>query len=674
MNTGVADRLVALREQIRFHAHRYYVLDDPSISDGEYDALFRELLALETAHPHLLAEDSPSCRVGGAPSQAFATVQHASPMLSLDNIFSFAEVASFEGKLQRYLKSDQAIRFITEPKLDGLAVELVYRQGLLCVGSTRGDGVVGEDITAQLKTVQAIPLRLHCREGVAVPDELNVRGEVFLSKKGFHRLNQQRQEEGAALFANPRNAAAGSLRQLDSRVTAQRPLDFFVYGVGNAEVLSASSQENVLAVLLQLGFPVNSLVKVCISSQEVGAQYQRILAGRHDLDYEIDGMVIKVDDLSLQQRLGATARAPRWAIAWKFPAMQATTVLEAVEFQVGRTGAVTPVAILRPVEVDGVVVRRATLHNQDEIVKKDLHLYDTVLVQRAGDVIPEVIKAISSNRNGLERQIVFPSECPECSHGLVRAQGEAVLRCVNAYCPAQHLQKMIYFAGKNGLDLEGLGKKNVEHLVRAGLVRDIPDFFRLNAEQLAALEGWGEKSARNVIEAIENRKTIPFARFISALGIRHVGEVTAGALAAHFSDLTHLIKADENELLQIEGIGGRSAAALVEYFANPAIQYMIDQLVQAGLIIQPIAVKQETLTDRVFLFTGTLHTLSREEAKQQVKAQGGQVASSISHRVTDVVVGDKAGGKKKKAEESGLTILSEARFLELIANAHRDGP
>jgi len=667
MDKGAADRLVELREQIRFHAHRYYVLDDPVISDGEYDALFRELLALEAEHPELVSQDSPSCRVGGAPLQAFAAVQHALPMLSLDNIFSFAEVASFEEKLQRYLKSDQPIRFITEPKLDGLAVELVYRQGVLSVGSTRGDGLAGEDITAQLKTVQAIPLRLHGIGEAVTPEELNVRGEVFLSKKGFHLLNRLRQEEGEALFANPRNAAAGSLRQLDSRVTAQRPLDFFVYGMGNAEDLAVSSQENVLCILSQLGFPVNPLIKVCTSSQEVEEQYQRILTVRHDLDYEIDGMVIKVDDLSLQQRLGSTARAPRWAVAWKFPATQATTVLEAVEFQVGRTGAVTPVAILRPVEVDGVVVRRATLHNQDEIAKKDLYLYDTVLVQRAGDVIPEVIKAIPDNRNGLERQIVFPTECPECGQRLIRAQGEAVLRCVNIYCPAQHLQKLIYFAGKNGLDLEGLGKKNVEHLVRAGLVRDLPDFFRLDAERLAALEGWGEKSARNVIAAIENRKTIPFAQLVSALGIRHVGEVTAGALAAHFADLPQLMAADEKEYFQIDGIGLQVATALAEYFANPVVQDMVEQLYQAGLVIQPVAVKQETLTDRVFLFTGTLHAVSREEAKQLVKAQGGQVASSMSHRVTDVVAGEKAGGKKKKAEELGLVILSEEDFLVLVS-------
>ena len=667
MDKGAADRLVELREQIRFHAHRYYVLDDPVISDGEYDALFRELLALEAEHPELVSQDSPSCRVGGAPLQAFTAVQHALPMLSLDNIFNFAEVASFEEKLQRYLKSDQPIRFITEPKLDGLAVELVYRQGVLSVGSTRGDGLAGEDITAQLKTVQAVPLRLHGMGEAVTPEELNVRGEVFLSKKGFHLLNRLRQEEGEALFANPRNAAAGSLRQLDSRVTAQRPLDFFVYGMGNAEDLAVSSQENVLCILSQLGFPVNPLIKVCTSSQEVEEQYQRILTVRHDLDYEIDGMVIKVDDLSLQQRLGSTARAPRWAVAWKFPATQATTVLEAVEFQVGRTGAVTPVAILRPVEVDGVVVRRATLHNQDEIAKKDLYLYDTVLVQRAGDVIPEVIKAIPDNRNGLERQIVFPTECPECGQRLIRAQGEAVLRCVNVYCPAQHLQKLIYFAGKNGLDLEGLGKKNVEHLVRAGLVRDLPDFFRLDAERLAALEGWGEKSARNVIAAIENRKTIPFAQLISALGIRHVGEVTAVALAAHFADLPQLMAADEKEYLQIDGIGLQVATALAEYFANPVVQDMVDQLYQAGLVIQPVAVKQETLTGRVFLFTGTLHAVSREEAKQLVKAQGGQVASSMSHRVTDVVAGEKAGGKKKKAEELGLVILSEEDFLVLVS-------
>lgn len=671
MVQGLAERLEQLRQQIRFHAHRYYVLDDPVISDGEYDALFRELLALEAAHPELVSDDSPSHRVGGAPSQAFATVAHASPMLSLENIFSPAEFAAFEDKVGRFLKSDEPLRFITEPKLDGLAVELVYRQGVLSLGSTRGDGLVGENITAQLKTVRSIPMRLGGSEDLAVPAELNVRGEVFLSKQGFHALNRQRQEEGEALFANPRNAAAGSLRQLDARVTAQRALDFFVYGLGNGEVLPVRGQAEVLDWLARLGLPVNPLVRVCASAAEVAARFADLQAARHGLDYEIDGMVVKVDDLALQQRLGATTRAPRWAIAWKFPATQATTVLEAVEFQVGRTGVVTPVALLRPVEVDGVVVRRATLHNQDEIVKKDLRLFDSVLVQRAGDVIPEIIKAIPADRQGREQAIVFPTHCPECDQPLVRAAGEAATRCVNASCPARHLQKLIYFAGKNGLDLEGLGKKNVEQLIRAGLVREIPDFFRLDGNQLAALDGWGEKSSANAIAAIAERKTMPMAQFITALGIRHVGEVTAAVVAGHYTDLEQLLAVDKEDLLQLEGIGEQTAAALVDYFSAPATREMVARLQEVGFAIAAEQVKAEPLAGRVFLFTGTLAGLSREEAKQLVKKWGGQVASALSQRVTEVVVGAKAGGKKKQAEALGLPLLSEDDFLALLAELGR---
>jgi DNA ligase (NAD+) len=543
----------------------------------------------------------------------------------------------------------------------------VYRQGIFVVGSTRGDGLVGENITAQLKTVPSIPLRIQEKDGEPVPEKLVVRGEVFLSKKGFIALNRQREEEGETPFANPRNAAAGSLRQLDPRITAQRPLAFFVYGIGNPDDLALSSQESVLAVLFRFGFPVNELVKVCGDSQEVVQQYQRIFNARHDLDYEIDGMVVKVDDLQLQQRLGTTARAPRWAVAWKFPAIQATTVVEAVEFQVGRTGAVTPVAHLRPVDVNGVVVRRATLHNRDEIERKGLRLHDTVLIQRAGDVIPEIVKVIPERRTGQEQLIVFPAECPECGESLVQNVGEAVVRCVNPSCPAQHLQKLIYFAGKSGLDLEGLGKKNVEQLVREGLVRDLPDFFRLDAEKLAGLDGWGEKSARNVLAAIESRKTMGLAQFIGALGIRHVGEVTAGLLAKHYSDLHQLMETEKEKFLQIEGIGEQTAEALAEYFHAPATRLMIDQFLRSGLVVHVPEKSQAPLAGRVFLFTGTLQTLSREEAKQLVKAHGGQVATSISHRVTDVVVGEKAGSKRMKAEEMGIALLPEEVFLSLIA-------
>ena len=667
MDERTAVRLEQLREQIRFHGHRYHVLDNPVISDGEYDALFRELLELEAAHPELVTADSPSHRVGASPLQTFPPARHVSPMLSLENIFSAAEFASFEEKVRRYLKTDRSLRFMTEPKLDGLAVELVYRQGVLVEGSTRGDGLVGENITAQLRTVSSIPLRLAQGDGTRVPDELVVRGEVFLSKKGFLQLNRQREDEGEAPFANPRNAAAGSLRQLDPRITAQRPLAFFVYGTGNAEVLAVTSQEAILEELRCFGFPVNEMIKVCVDFGEVETQYQRMLAVRDTLDYEIDGMVVKVDDMALQQRLGATARAPRWAVAWKFPAIQATTLVEAVEFQVGRTGAVTPVAHLRPVEVNGVMVQRATLHNRDEIERKDLRLHDTVLIQRAGDVIPEIVKVVPEMRNGREQPVVFPAECPECGASLAQVPGEAVIRCVNPSCPAQHLQKLIYFAGKSGLDLEGLGKKNVEQLVREGLVRTLPDFFRLDAEKLAALDGWGEKSARNVLAAIENRKTMGLGQLIAALGIRHVGEVTAGLLARHFTDLHQLMAAGKEKFAQIEGVGEQTAESLFEYFQDSATREMLDQLLDAGLVVQAQEKSQASLAGRVFLFTGTLRTLSREEAKQLVKLHGGQVATGISHRVTDLVVGEKAGSKRKKAEAMGVAILSEEAFLSLVA-------
>nr|WP_321466522.1 NAD-dependent DNA ligase LigA [uncultured Desulfobulbus sp.] len=666
MDQGQAvERLAQLREQLRFHAHRYYVLDDPIISDGEYDRLFRELLDLETKYPQLVSDDSPSHRVGGLPLPSFQPAEHITPMLSLDNIFSAEELIAFVERLLRYLRTDQEVSYICEPKLDGLAVELVYRDGLLVLGATRGDGFVGENVTAQLRTVASIPLRL---QGAAHPDVLVVRGEVFLGKQGFTRLNQQRQEAGESLFANPRNAAAGSLRQLDPRITAKRPLQFFVYGVANPETLSVGGQEATLHALGEMGFPVNPLIQRCANINEVEQQYRKMLELRHDLAYEIDGMVVKVDELDLQQRLGATARSPRWAVAWKFPAIQATTVIETVEFQVGRTGAVTPVAHLRPVEVNGVLVKRATLHNQDEILRKDLRIGDTVLVQRAGDVIPEVVKAITDQRNGAEQVIEFPRMCPECAHPLVSSPTEAVVRCVNPECPAQQLQKLIFFAGKNGLDLEGLGKKNVEQLVREGLVRGPADFFRLDRARLAALDGWGEKSAGKLLEAVSSRKELPLGRLLAALGIRHVGEVTAALLGEHFPELEALMRADKDQLLHIEGIGEQTADSLLEFFRDPATLVMLEDLTRVGLRIQPTVAEKNgsTLEGRVFVFTGTLEQLSRDEAKQLAKRHGAQVATSISTRVTDVVVGAKAGSKQKKAQEMGLRILQESQFLGLV--------
>lgn len=662
----VRERLSALRERINHHAYRYYVLDDPVLSDGEYDRLFQELLDLETRYPELVSDDSPSHRVGGPILDQFEGVAHVYPMLSLENVFSAADFGDFEDKLKRYLKSETPITYCVEPKLDGLAVELVYEGGLLTVGSTRGDGQTGENITAQLKTVRSIPLRLSIPQDQNLPERLTVRGEVFMTRRGFEDLNRKRSLAGELLFANPRNAAAGSLRQLDPAVTADRPLDFFVYSVGSTDEVSYRSQQELFPFLQKLGFKVNSEVRTCTDATQVGIRYAELEALRHQLDYEIDGMVVKVDSFALQQRLGNTARAPRWAVAWKFPAVQATTMIEGVEFQVGRTGAVTPVAHLRPVVVNGVTVRRATLHNQDEVIRKDLRIKDTVLVQRAGDVIPEVVKPITARRNGSEQPVRFPVDCPECGHRLERPEGEAVTRCINPHCPAQRLQSLVYFAGKAGLDLEGLGRKNVEQLVDCGLVQDLPDIFRLQHGDLAGLEGWGEKSAANAVAAIAKAKITTLATFIGALGIRHVGEVTAELLAAAFADLPALMDAEKDELLAIEGIGKQVASSLQNYFNDSSTRAMLAELLELGLTVVPAKEEDKPLAGQVFLFTGTLRNMSRNEAKQLVKSLGGQVVSALSRRVDSLVAGDKAGSKLKKAGELGVRVLDEEAFLQLV--------
>ena len=659
-----AARLEELRRRLNYHSYRYYVLDDPVIADGEYDRMFRELLELEERFPDLVTPDSPSRRVGGAVLDRFEEVAHVHPMLSLDNVFDEQELRGFEEKLLRFLKTGHSPRYSAEPKLDGLAVELVYEQGVFVQGSTRGNGLVGENITPQLKTVKSIPL--HLRESDGLPDQLVVRGEVFLPRRGFAELNRRREEQGEPLFANPRNAAAGSLRQLDPRVTASRPLSFFVYAVADPALVPCTNLEELFAWLAGLGFLVNPLIRFCANLDEVIDQYHHLQEIRHSLEYEIDGMVVKVSDFALQQRLGNTARAPRWAVAWKFPAVQATTGSRDVEFQVGRTGAVTPVAILEPVNVDGAIVRRASLHNRDEIERKGLMLGDTVLIQRAGDVIPEVVKPIPEMRDKSQRPIVFPDRCPVCGHPLERPEGEAVTRCVNPHCPAQRLQSLIYFAGKSGLDIEGLGRRNMEQLVEKGLVKDIPDIFRLERDRLAALDGWGEKSADKALAAIEAAKKTTLSRFIGALGIRHVGEVTADLLARRFQTLDRLMHASKEELLRIDGIGRQAADSLVDYFSDPSTRAMLAELLDLGLVIAEPDRDARPLDGKVFLFTGTLPSMSRSEAKQMVKELGGQVVSSISRRVTHLVAGEKGGSKLKKAAELGIPVLDELAFLRLL--------
>ncbi len=663
----VEKRILELRLLLQEHAHRYYVLDDPLISDGEYDLFFNELLRLEEEHPDLVTPDSPSQRPGGAPLDKFEQVVHRLPMLSLENAFSADDLRAFEDRLLRFLNQDvssTSLSYMAEPKVDGLAVELIYEQGCLLQGSTRGDGSKGEDITAQLKTISSIPLRLNDR---SLP-RMEVRGEVFMDRKALTELNQERLLTGEPLFANPRNAAAGSLRQLDPAITARRSLRFLAYGIADSSQTPCSNQEDLLSWLGAQGLPVSELAHPCASISDAIDRFEQLAALRHSLPYEIDGMVVKVNAFHLQQRLGNKARAPRWAIACKFPATQTTTRLVAVEFQVGRTGAITPVALLAPVDVGGVTISRATLHNRDEFERKDLRIGDTVLVQRAGDVIPEVVKAIAEKRNGCEHPIVMPTHCPVCNHALLKAEGEAVTRCVNPHCPAQRLRSLIHFSSKAGLDIEGLGKKSMEQLFNLKLVEDIPDIFALKHEQLTGLEGWGDKSADNVIAAIEAARQPPLGKFLTALGIRFVGEVTASLLEQTFPSLEHLMETSMETLLEIEGIGEQAARSIFDYFSDPGVREMFARLQEAG--VAPRAGQQlqgnQPLSGLVFLFTGTLTTLSRTEAKKLIKDNGGQIATTVTQKMTHLVAGDKAGSKLKKAKELGKIILRENEFLQMI--------
>lgn len=656
-------RLATLRRELHHHAYQYYVLNNPLISDGEYDQLFQELLTLEEEFPQLVTADSPSRRVGSVPLEGFNSVVHSHPMLSLENSFSDDDLRAFEDKLRRFLPDVITFTYVAEPKLDGLAVELIYQEGILVQAATRGDGHTGEDITANIRTIGAIPLSLQTPHA----GRLEVRGEVFLSTADFTRLNRQRGQAGEALFANPRNAAAGSLRQLDSRLTARRPLDFFAYGVSDPGQVAAPCQSELFDQLGALGFKINPLMKRCADIEVVIAHYHHLSSIRPQLPYEIDGMVVKVDDFELQRRLGNKARSPRWAIAAKFPASQGTTILRDVEFQVGRTGAITPVALLEPLAIAGVVVSRATLHNQDDITRKDLRLGDTVLIQRAGDVIPEVVKPVPEKRDGSETPVRMPTTCPACATPLVRKEGEAVLRCPNTACPAQKLRSLCHFVSKAGLDIDGLGSKAVEKLFSEGLLEDIPGLYALQSADLAALEGWGDKSAAKATQALEKSKKTSLARFLAALGIRHIGEVTAGLLAEHFQSLARLSAASMDDFLHVEGIGSQMAESLALYFADPATRDLLKRLMATGFeFSEPTQRAAGALQGTTFLFTGKLQLFSRSEAKERVKEAGGRVTSSLSKKVDYLVCGDKPGSKLNKAMELGITILDEQQFQEMI--------
>ncbi len=658
-------RAKELREQIHYHNYRYYVLDDPVISDAEFDRLMQELQKLEAQYPSLVTPDSPTQRVGAAPLDKFETVPHRIPMLSLENAFSEAEARDFEDRLKRFLRTTETFEYVVEPKMDGVAVELVYEEGRLQVGSTRGDGYRGENVTQNLKTIHTIPLALLTRE-IPPPELLEVRGEVYMDLVDFKKLNNERLAKGEPAFANPRNAAAGSLRQLDPSITAARPLKIFCYGIGLVQGRSFQTHWEILTTLKAWGLRVNPLIERRRGIEEAIRYHRELEHQRHGLPYEIDGVVIKVDDLALQERLGTKARSPRWALAFKFAATQATTKVKDIVVNVGRTGAITPMAIMEPVEVGGVTVSRATLHNEDEVARKDVRVGDTVLIQRAGDVIPEVVKVILEERPADARPFRMPRTCPVCGTPLVRPPGEAVTRCPNPDCRGALRRAILHFASKTAMDIDGLGEKIIDQLMDQGLVKNIVDLYRLTEADLAPLERFAEKSAANLVAAIRKSTSVPLARFIYALGIRYVGEATAQLLAQHFQRLEDLRDAGEEELLQIEGIGPQVAKGIREFFNNPKNRELLDQLLKVISIRPAEKPAVSPLAGKTFVFTGGLSRFSREEAKAQVTARGGKVSSSVSAKTDYVVVGTDPGSKYAKAKDLGVTILDEEGFEELL--------
>lgn len=662
----VRARAEQLREEIEYHNYRYYVLDDPVVSDAEYDRLLRELRDLEEKYPDLVTSDSPTQRVGGKPRAGFGEVHHDLPMLSLDNAFTEGEVLEFDRRVRERLGVEQ-VEYVAEPKLDGLSVSLRYENGILVGGGTRGDGTTGEDVTANIRTIKTIPLRL---QGQGWPAVLEVRGEVVIRIKDFEKLNEERLANGEPVFANPRNAAAGSLRQLDPRITARRPLTFFPWGLGNTSGEVGRRHSDIMARLREWGFRINADAHLEVGIQACLEFYRRIGERRAQLDYEIDGIVYKVNDLAARERLGFTARAPRWAIAHKFPAQEETTVVEDIIPSVGRTGVITPVAALRPVRVGGVIVGRATLHNQDELSRKDVRIGDTVIIRRAGDVIPEVVGVIPDKRPPHAHPWYMPRQCPVCGSEVVRLENEAAHRCIGGlYCPAQRMGAILHFASRHAMDINGLGEKLVRQLVDTGLVKTVRDLYRLDQKTLAGLDRMGGKSAENLVNAIQKSKNTTLPRFLYALGISQVGEVTAKQLARHFGDLGPIMEASEEELMKVQDVGPVVAKSIHHFFQQPHNREVIDGLIEAGVrwpkeTAAPVA---SPLAGKTFVLTGTLETMTREEAKARIEAAGGKVSGSVSGKTDYVVVGAEAGSKLAKAQALGVTLLDEQAFLKLLA-------
>ena len=661
-------RILELRDLIARYDYEYYALDAPTVPDSEYDKIYRELQTLEHQHPTLITPDSPTQRVSGTAVNAFNSITHRQAMLSLNNAFEDNELSAFDKRVCDALGITQ-VEYAVEPKFDGLAITLTYENGVFTQGATRGDGYTGEDVTHNLRTLRAIPMRLSCAQP---PQLLEVRGEVLMLKRDFEKLNQTQLANGEKLFANPRNAAAGSLRQLDARVSAKRPLTFFAYGLGAAEGIPAiSSHSMAMDYLASLHFPVSHERDVVIGASGLKAYYQKIGQMRDQLPFDIDGVVYKVNQFNQQNELGFVSRAPRWAIAHKFPAQEALTVVEDITVQVGRTGAITPVARLKPVFVGGVTVTNATLHNEDEVRRKDIYIGDTVSVRRAGDVIPEVVGVLAEKRPPNARRFEMPSVCPECGSHILKQADEAVARCTGGlFCPAQRKQAITHYASRRAMDIEGLGEKLVDQLVEANLVHTLADIYKLDLNTLSNLERMANKSAQNILNALESSKKTTLARFIYALGMRNVGEATAKDLAKHFGKLPALMQASTEDLLAVNDIGPVVAESITNFFSEAHNQSVIAELLSSGITWAETEGKQlatGNLAGKTFVLTGTLPTLSRDNAKELIEAAGGKVSGSVSKKTDYVVAGSEAGSKLDKAQELGITILDEAGLLALLA-------
>ncbi|MFQ6677304.1 MAG: NAD-dependent DNA ligase LigA [Fidelibacterota bacterium] len=656
-----------LRKELNDHNYRYYVLDDPFISDAEYDRLLRKLQSLEEENPEYITADSPTQRVGAQPLEAFGTLKHRIPMMSLANAMTTNEILAFHEQIKRRLNDDIQIEYVVEPKLDGLAVELVYENGQFVSGSTRGDGTTGENITQNLKTIRGIPLSLRI-ESRPAPALLEVRGEVFIRKDDFKTLNNQREIDGDSIFANPRNAAAGSLRQLDPQITATRPLSIFCYQVGLLDGADFTSHIEFLSAIKDWGFPVNPEIKRVRSIEEAVTYHIELERRRNSLTYEIDGSVIKINDYKLREELGVRSRSPRWAIAGKFKAQQETTIVEAIELSVGRTGAVTPVAKLQPINVGGVLVSNATLHNQDEVDRKDIRVGDTVLIQRAGDVIPQVVKVIIEKRPPDSHPFQISNKCPKCGHAVHTPEGEVVARCQNLSCPAQIKRRIEHFVSKNAMNIDGIGEKLIDQLVEKELVHSFENLYQLTINQLSDLDRMAEKSAKNIIDALEASKKTTFHRFIHALGIRNVGEHVAKVLEKAFdSSISKFMVANSDELEAIDEVGPIVAETIINFWSEKNNKTIVNRCFSLGVTIeQSDNTGEQIFSGKTFVFTGSLETMTRKEAKDIVESSGGRATGSVSSKTDYLVAGSDPGSKLKKAKELGITILSEEEFHQLL--------